>query len=446
MPRSTDTDTIIHESFGSPGYGLITATPDANRQVLLSKANPSGPQAIYHRVVIRQTTTDAPPAPAAEPRLIRSAYQGANRAAAQGLLAAVSGQAADTETLIALLLRRLRNPQPSDEVQLLLGSASGNAELAAALVNILALDNRPARSVHGIVLAGESRDARFTHWLEAYVDGVWQPFNVSEGTAGAPAKAVPWWRGRTLQYQISNVDNVERTISLRQTFEFTLPTAIARTREINPGLLEFSLFGLPLHVQAVYQILLVLPVGVLLIVLLRNVIGIKTFGTFMPVLVALAFRETELLWGIVLFAIVLAIGLAVRTYLERLKLLLVPRLAAVVVTVIIVMVMLSILSNTLGFERGLSVALFPIVILAMTIERMSITWEERGAGEALQEAGGSLLVAIVAYLAMSIVLLQHLAFVFPELLLAVLALTLLLGRYTGYRLTEIFRFKVLAGK
>ena len=39
---------------------------------------------------------------------------------------------------------------------------------------------------------------------------------------------------------------------------------------------------------------------------------------------------------------------------------------------------------------------------------------------------------------------EHLLFVFPELLLAVLAVTLLLGRYSGYRLTELYRFRVLA--
>jgi len=34
--------------------------------------------------------------------------------------------------------------------------------------------------------------------------------------------------------------------------------------------------------------------------------------------------------------------------------------------------------------------------------------------------------------------------VFPELLLVVLAATLLLGRYTGYRLFELWRFRELA--
>jgi len=40
--------------------------------------------------------------------------------------------------------------------------------------------------------------------------------------------------------------------------------------------------------------------------------------------------------------------------------------------------------------------------------------------------------------------LKHLFFVFPELLLWVLAICLLLGRYSGYRLLELVRFKSLA--
>ena len=50
-------------------------------------------------------------------------------------------------------------------------------------------------------------------------------------------------------------------------------------------------------------------------------------------------------------------------------------------------------------------------------------------------------MAVFAFLTMSNGYLEHLAFVFPELLLVVLAATLLLGRYTGYRLTEFWRFR-----
>jgi len=77
----------------------------------------------------------------------------------------------------------------------------------------------------------------------------------------------------------------------------------------------------------------------------------------------------------------------------------------------------------------------------MTIERMSIVWEERGASEAIQEGVGSVLVAAIAYVVMGIAWLEHLVFVFPELLLLVVVATLLAGRYTGYRLLELRRFK-----
>jgi hypothetical protein len=76
---------------------------------------------------------------------------------------------------------------------------------------------------------------------------------------------------------------------------------------------------------------------------------------------------------------------------------------------------------------------------------MSTVWEERGGSEALQQGLGSLLVATVAFTVMDLEIAKHLVFVFPESLLIVLALTLLIGRYTGYRLSELFRFRDFTG-
>ncbi len=97
-------------------------------------------------------------------------------------------------------------------------------------------------------------------------------------------------------------------------------------------------------------------------------------------------------------------------------------------------------------ETGLSVALFPMVIIAMTIERMSVVWEERGAVDAMRAGLGSLIIAIAAYLLMGMAWLEHLIFTFPELLLVVMAMVVLAGRYTGYRLLELSRFKALVGQ
>jgi hypothetical protein len=137
---------------------------------------------------------------------------------------------------------------------------------------------------------------------------------------------------------------------------------------------------------------------------------------------------------------IVSLGLGFRFYLERLRLLLVPRLAAVVTIVVLLMTAISILSNQAGMETGLSVSLFPMIIISLVIERMSIVWEERGAGTALREGAGSLFMAALAYLVMGIDILRYWATVFPEVNLIVLGLVVAMGRYTGFRLTELFRF------
>src|SRR5690606_27976110 len=112
----------------------------------------------------------------------------------------------------------------------------------------------------------------------------------------------------------------------------------------------------------------------------------------------------------VLFGVVIGAGLLVRFYMERLRLLLVPRLTAILIVVVLLMAAVSVLSNRLGIEVGLSIALFPMVIMTMTIERISVTWDERGASQAMREAFGTLAVASLAHLAMSWDRIEHFVF------------------------------------
>jgi hypothetical protein len=85
-----------------------------------------------------------------------------------------------------------------------------------------------------------------------------------------------------------------------------------------------------------------------------------------------------------------------------------------------------------------------MVIMTMTIERVSVIWDERGPAEAITQAIGSLAIASLCYLLMTLPFIEHLFFTFPELLLVLLGATILLGRYTGYRLLELRRFRALA--
>ena len=115
-----------------------------------------------------------------------------------------------------------------------------------------------------------------------------------------------------------------------------------------------------------------------------------------------------------------------------------------IITVIAIIALLSVLTYKLGLTEGMRITFFPMIILSWTIERMSILWEEEGPKEVVKQGGGSLLVAVIAYLAMDNSLIQHLTFNYLGLQLVIMATVLLMGNYTGYRLSELKRFKPLA--
>lgn len=445
LPQATGSLTIVDQNFVSPGYGLTTEpSPRSGMRAVYSVREAVGAQSVYYRAVVQRTAMGDERSRDPRPELETVDYQGAEQAAASVIVDAAVRQSSDAATLARLIVKRLREARPGDEASLLLGPDPSNARLTGVAVALLQRAGVPARLVNGLALAPERRNAQFVRWLEYYGDGRWAPLYPTEPADEALQHYLPWWRGAAQFAEGSGVRDLRFVVSTSRSYELATRTALRQQRELERRLIEFSLFGLPLQAQALFRTLLVIPVGVLLLVVLRNVIGVKTFGTFMPVLIALAFRQTGLLWGCVFFTLVVACGLAVRFYLERLKLLLVPRLAAVVIVVILILAVLTVLSYRLGFDRGLSVGLFPIVILTMTIERMTVVWEERGPAEALQQGLGSIAVGVLCYLVMNLPLVEHLFFVFPELLLLVLGVTLLLGRYSGYRLTELRRFRVLA--
>lgn len=208
---------------------------------------------------------------------------------------------------------------------------------------------------------------------------------------------------------------------------------------------RWSLLRLPPEFQGTFRILLLVPMGTLVVSILRNLIGLPTFGIFMPVLMALAFRNTGLAYGLGIFAGVILAGYAVRCAIDRLHLLLVPRLSVILTVVIACFTVLAMIGNRFGVREFMAVGLLPFVILTMTIERFFIIVEEKGVQEGLVTAAGSGAVAAASHEIINNRILQSAFFISPELLLAVAALQVLLGKYTGYRLSEFVRFRKIGG-
>ncbi len=444
VPSQTPGFKQLSQEFYSGNYGLAIDDrrdiEDGNLQLKWTTRRAKGTQSLYYWVSVTkgnipETWNQKPPLPQ------RPDFKEPYSSAITTLLESVREESADIETYTRELLIQLNKRSADEHVTLLRNRSSTPEQWAVQIVDILKGVRIPARLLWGLSLKESGNHAKLFPLLQVYNGDKWLTYDIETARPGIPENFLVWYIGSDPLVQI---DGFRKNIEPEVTFSITKTDAksidVANLYD-DSVLVDFSLLSLPVENQNVYKIILVVPIGALLVAFLRTMIGISTFGTFMPVLIALAFRETQLLAGVILFSVIIFLGLSLRFYLEKLRLLLVPRLAAILVIVVILMVGISVVTNKLQLERALSLSLFPMVILAMTIERMSIVWEESGAKDALIKGAGSLMVACLGYLVMTNPYVSHIMFVFPELLLTILAICLLMGRYTGYRLTELRRFR-----
>lgn len=434
----------LDEYFISRGYGLNVGIRDNDRRAEWSTRQARGTQRLYYRLEAVAQSEDQPAEPSKHmpaPPLTPS-YEEPLASAIQDTLGEVRDESANIFTFVSQTLVKLNALAPNDNVMIIRNNLDRNSEAwVERLIYVLSGANITARMVRGLILEDRVGNQHLMPWLEVHNGTRWEGFDPQTGNRSYPDNFLRWSVGGEPLLHIEGGRNYNVAFSVSSYAKS--PAMLARARgEANDTLLASTmLFNLPINTQNVYRVLLMVPFGALVVAFMRTIVGLPTLGTFMPILVAIAFRETELAWGIALFVLITASGLSLRFYLERLQLLLVPRLCSVLVLVVLLMTIISLACARLGIDKGFSIALFPIVILTMVIERMSVIWEESGPEQALKEGVGSLSVAILGYLVMKNEHLTHLVFLFPESLLILLAIFILMGRYTGYRLMEVARFK-----
>ena len=345
-------------------------------------------------------------------------------------------RSADGYTLTREIIKEIEKQEQNAE---LLKSHKSRANLIAELLNNADV---PARVVHALSLEDGRRRQELVDYLQVFNSPTdYKLFNPQSGEQGQPANLLLWEYNSGALLDVTGGHNSRVTFSM---IEQEQPVNVALAQKFEKSeMMNFSIHSLPLEEQALFKGLLLIPIGVLMVVFLRVIVGIKTSGTFMPVLIAVAFIQTSLVTGLIGFLLIVGTGLVIRSYLSRLNLLLVARISAIIIMVISMIGIFSAFAFKLGLTDGMKITFFPMIILSWTIERMSILWEEEGPKEVFRQGGGSLLVAVIAYLAMDNELIRHLTFNFLGLQLVLMATVLLMGNYTGYKLSELKRFKPL---
>lgn len=279
------------------------------------------------------------------------------------------------------------------------------------------------------------------HWYEISVGKHWIPFSVDhQFQASLPAHFLKYGNASNELLQ-STINHIHITTKKHKIIH---PKTIEKLEKNGFNLLFFNRIieenNLPFELLS---IILLTPLAALIIVLIRNTIGMSTFGLFLPMLLAMSFMTTGFLIGSILFMTIIALISLVHYPLEKFELLNLPKLAIVLTFVELVFLASIYLGAKFESTYILHISLFPVVILTFSSERFSKVATEKNYRTAFALTLRTLIVAGFAYLIYDSTFYSLLFQAFPELLFWIIGINLFLGKWIGLRLSEIYRFKSL---
>ena len=307
-------------------------------------------------------------------------------------------------------------------------SCNGKSRLFVAICRNL---NIPARVCGGLILNEETK--RTSHlWAEVLILNTWVPFDALNGHfARIPGNYLEVYKGD--EFFVKRSANIE--------FDYNY---IIAEQHPNLGIFEsFNMFHIAKATglsEQMLSLMILLPFGALLVAIFRNVVGMKTFGVFLPILIAISFTTTGLVFGMISFIAVLVIISLMHYPMLKWGVLHVPKLVVMLSGVVFLMIVLLFTGMRLDISDASNLTFFPIVILTISAEKYARIVVEEGVGQSTRILFQTMLVTLFCYVVVQSQMIFLLIMNFPESLLLIAVAALTLGKWIGLRIAEYRRF------
>ncbi len=184
-----------------------------------------------------------------------------------------------------------------------------------------------------------------------------------------------------------------------------------------------------------------LPIIMMFVAFSRQVIGIKMFGAYAPVIATYAFLGTGLIPGFLLSLLIFLSAIILRFLTRQLRIHYLPRMAILVTLICIIF--LLILPFTISLpDVGQANMMAMSVILFITLSDIYLTAQVKNGFKAARKLYlETIVTAAIIFLIITSHIFRNLLMQYPEVIILALVVDLLMGQWKGLRLTEIIRFR-----
>lgn len=202
-----------------------------------------------------------------------------------------------------------------------------------------------------------------------------------------------------------------------------------------------------------YLLLLMLPIVATIVGIGRHILGFNTLGTYVSIVLSFGFYEIGfendspdfikgIKLGIALFFVVFATS-ALLYYLiiKKLRMHFIPKSSLVLTGVSISVILLLVVTAYYGKVGFIFLDVFSLIMIASISERLITIFAKKKLNQAISLSAQTLFLATLAFGLMSWDNLRGMLIEYPVLILLTIAINLLVGTYTGLRITEYWRFR-----
>ncbi len=272
-PHTQNGYTLIGENASSPGYGVSYINDESGRRAEWSIRQAQGPQIIYYKTQFlvdpQAKVTTVPPTQEVQ----KPTFEGPIETAANALIEQATQRSADDTSFTRELVKTL-NDSESQSAALITNNMT-KVEAAEKLLSYAGVPNKVVGVIH---LEDGRRRQTIQHMNQIWNGEQWMLFNPETGTQPTHPNLLVWDESNVSLLDVIGGRNSQVHFSMIA--QEVSPQQATNNKVEADGLLNLSIHSLPLEEQAMFKTIMLIPIGALIVVFLRVIIGLKTSGTF----------------------------------------------------------------------------------------------------------------------------------------------------------------------
>ena len=189
------------------------------------------------------------------------------------------------------------------------------------------------------------------------------------------------------------------------------------------------------------DLILLIPLLATIVVAFRYIVGLSGIGLLVPIALSITLLATGVTPGFIMLATIIVASLVSKFFLKRLPVMQMPKVALSMLMVSLFLLASLTVSSIFGIIDVRSLSIFPILLFILLSDRIVSLFLERDFIETVQTTVITLFLAILGFLLLTWQQLRLFTLIYPESILLLIPINIMIGRYFGLRMTEYIKFQ-----